>query len=205
MTKNKQTKKISINALDNIMKESNEQYITAEWCEENIIIKRTLSLTEMLSFVKSVVSLCFGDGDEYMPEVKDFLIKSFVLETYANFRLPTNMEHRYDLVYNTDAFDIVLEHINRTQFGEICNSIDEKIDNVIKANIETINNQINDIHQAFEDMQNKLGDLFSDIEADDINKLISAISDGGQFDEEKVVKAYMDDFKKSNEISKEDD
>ena len=55
-TKNR---RISINAMDSIMKTQYENINTECWNEIDITIKRTISLGDMLSFVNDVVaSLC---------------------------------------------------------------------------------------------------------------------------------------------------
>lgn len=118
-------KKISIASFDKVLKEQAVPNTTEHWFGNEVVIKHTISIAQMLAFVDNVVSSCFHD-EGYMPEVKDLLIKSNLLTRYANFTLPENLEHRYTLIYNTDAVAMVSKHISSAQFDEILRAIDEK-------------------------------------------------------------------------------
>lgn len=190
MAKNIKTRKISITAFDKVMRET-ERIKNIEWRGLVITVRRTLPLRDMLSFVNAVTKSCFdSETNAYLPEIKVFAIKCCILEMYANFSLPSNIEHRYDLIYNTDAFDTVIQHIDTRQLNEIVDAINEKVDNIAQANIETINKQMNDIYRAFEGLQNQFTKIFSGVSSKDMAGFVQAVSEGG-LDEEKLVKAYM--------------
>lgn len=188
----KSNKKISITTFEKIMKETNTPTKTVEWNGIEVTIKPTLSFKEVLSFVDNVVKSCFTtDNESYIPEVKEFVIKCCILEMYANFAMPTNVERKYDLVYCTDAVNVVVSNINTAQLEEIIDAIDAKIDNITQANIEAINKQMNELYSAFNNLQEQMSGIFSDIGTDEIGKLIGAIV-GDKFDETKLVQAYID-------------
>ena len=194
MTKTK-PKKISISAFDNIMKETRVPDKIIEWNGIEIVVKHTLSLQDMITFTESVVGSCFvEETNRYMPEVKPFVIKCCALTLYANFSLPENSHHKYDLVYNTDAFDVVVQHINTKQFNEIIEAIDVRLENIAQANIEAVNAHMNSIAAAFEQIQNQFEESFSGIGSEDIKKTMSALGENG-FSEEKLVQAYMEQAK----------
>ena len=93
------TKRVSINALEKITDEYvNEEVL--EWNGLEITIKKTLSFSDMMKFVDSVAKSCFvqGSGD-YAPEIFDFALRSNVLDTYANFTMPRDLEKQYAMVY----------------------------------------------------------------------------------------------------------
>lgn len=185
------TKKISINAFDKIVKETYTPTATVEWHGQEIVIKYTLSFKEMMEFVDSVTKTCFTlSTNTYMPEVKDFAVKSNILEKYANFNLPNNLEHRYELIYSSDAIETVLNHINHQQFNEIMASIDAKIKNLAQSNIEAMNMQMNELYTAFANLQSQMEGMFAGVNPDNFNALISAFGNGG-LDEEKLVDAYL--------------
>lgn len=195
MAKTIKTKKISVSTFDKIMRDTSTPVETVEWNGIEITIKKTLSLREMLAFVDSVTKSCFmSDTGAYLPEVETFVIKCCVLEMYANFTLPSNVEHKYDLIYNTDAFDVVIEHINMKQFNEIVDAISAKVENMAQANIETINTQMQEICLAFNNLQKQVDDIFSGFNAEDMSKFMGAIADG-KLDEGKLVQAYMEQGK----------
>lgn len=192
MANNNKTKKISITAFEKIMKETHIPTSTVEWNGVEITIKHTLSFKEALTFVDNVTKSCFTtEQNTYLPEIKEFAIRCCILEMYANFAMPSNIEHKYDLVYCTDAVTIVTAHINKIQLGELIDAINDKIDNLAQANIEAVNRQMNELYSAFDNLQEQISSIFTGIGSDDISKMVSAIS-GGQFDESKLVQAYID-------------
>lgn len=122
----KNEKRISITALDKIMKEKFDNQVVDTWNDIEVVMKRNLSITETLEFVNDVVMSCFSDSNGFVPEVMDFAIKSNILSKYANFSLPDKLEHRHEIIYRTDAVFFVCEHINMEQLREITASIDKK-------------------------------------------------------------------------------
>ena len=192
MTNVKSKKKISISAFENIMKDTYTSTKTIAWNGVEITIQRTLSFKDFLTFVDTVVKNCFSiDNNAYMPEIKDFAIRCCVLEMYANFALPINVERKYDLAYCTDAVQTVISEINPEQYNVLISAIDSKIENMAQANIEALNKQMSEISSAFENMQNQMSGVFEGVGAEEMSKLIGAISDGS-FDESKLVQAYID-------------
>ena len=151
----------------------------------------------MLAFVDDVVSSCFHTTGGYMPELQEFVVKSNILTRYANFNLPDNLEHRYALLYNTDAVDIVVRHVNQKQLDDILESISEKISYLCESNIAAIERQMNEVVSAFTELQKKTEAMFANITPDDISKLTSAMADG-QFSEERLVEAYTNQMLKGD-------
>lgn len=191
-------KQISINALEKIM---NDNYTPTEvimWNDLEVTINKTLSLQDVLEFVNGVTKSCFSENDNsYMPEVKDFAIKCCIVQLYANFRLPSDVEQRYNLIYCTDVVDVVLKHINNEQLNEIIEAINDKVDNIAQANIEMINKQMEELYASFNNLQTQLENLFSGINSEEMSKFVGALTEG-KFDEEKLVKAYVEQKKENN-------
>lgn len=190
----KNEKKVSINSLDKVIKENFTNKASVEWHGLEVAIKHNLSFTEVLEFVNDVVMSCFQDDGDFVPEVMDFAIKSNILSKYANFSLPDKLEHRYEIIYNSDAVDFVCQNINMQQLREITASIDRKISYLCNTNVMNIQKQMMELVSAFEDMQQKTTDMFSNFTPDDLVKIMGAIDDGG-LNEEKVVKAYLEQTK----------
>lgn len=186
-------KKISINALEKCVKEAaGEPIVTKEWRGINVNIKVRLGLKEMMTFVDGVVKTCFTEDDnQYTPEVLDFAIRSSVLEMYANFTLPTNIEKQYELVYGCDMYETILETIDRIQFDAMLRAIDEKIAHIAASNIEAVTRQVNDVYASLNALEERLSAVFQGIDNDAITGLVGAMADG-KFDEEKLVQAYFE-------------
>ena len=186
-------KKISINALEKCVKEAaGEPIVTREWRGINVNIKVRLGLQEMMTFVDGVVKTCFTENDnQYTPEVLDFAIRSSVLEMYANFTLPTNIEKQYELLYGCDMYGTILETIDRSQFDAMLRAIDEKIAHIAASNIEAVTRQVNDVYASLNALEERLSAIFQGIDNDAITGLVGAMADG-KFDEEKLVHAYLE-------------
>lgn len=187
-------RRISINAMDSIMKTQYENITTECWNEIDITIKRTISLGDMLSFVNDVVVSCFQDNGEFMPEVLDFAIRSNIILKYSNVSLPDNLEHRYAILYCTDIVNFIRGYADQEQVDEIINAIHRKVDYLCNTNVRAIQSKLNELISAFDNLQSKTADVFNNISSDDVAKLASVLS-SGELSEEKIVAAYMDRVK----------
>lgn len=190
----KTDKKVSISLFDKIMKEQFENESTIQWHGAEVTVKRVLSLTDMLAFVDDVVESCFNDVFGFMPEVADFAIKSNILTKYANFSMPDDLEHRYRMVYATDAVDVVCAAINEAQLQVITNAINSKIRFRCDSKTAEIEARVNDVLAALEDMRDKAQDIFAGLTQDDVKNVIGAITNGN-VSEEKIVQAYLEQTK----------
>lgn len=167
----KKEARISINALETVVKERFQNVVTERWFDFDVTIKCVLPLQDALQFVKDVVESCFLEDGTYVPEVKDFAIRSGVLTSFANFTLPTNIKKRYELVYCSDAYNFVISHINGEYFRVLMSAIDEKLDHVLD-----------------EVYGRRSGGV--DIDAESIERIIQSFGSDG-IDESKVIDAYM--------------
>lgn len=183
----KKIKKVTINAFEKVMKETYIPVSEIDWHGVEVTLQNTLSLEDMLSFIENVVRSCFGEGSgEYEPGAKDFAIRTMVLEKYANFSMPLSLDLQYDLLYRTDAFEVVLSYINAEQFRVIIDAIDEKIEYMKQANISSFKKQMNAFTETLESFEKQM-EQFS---AEDVSNLIGALSDS-KIDEGKLVEAYI--------------
>ena len=198
VTMAKADKKVSIALFDKIAKEQFQNEATIEWHDAQLRVKYALSLTDMLAFVDDVVGSCFHDKLGYMPEVRDFAIKTNILSRYANFSLPDNLEHRYQLVYVTDAVDAVCAAIDGTQLQEIVNSINSKIRFLCDSKATMIQERINDVLSTMEEMRDNTKSIFDGITHDDLKNLMGAITSNG-LDGQKLVQAYIEQAKSKDE------
>ena len=194
MASKEKIKKISINALEKCVEESAPSVVNIEWRGLDVTVSRRLGFADMMKFVDGVVNLCFSDDGTYLPEIMDFAIRCNVLEMYANFTLPSNIEKRYELVYACDAYSAIMGAIDRNQFDVMMRAIEDKADNRAQANIEAINRQMNELYAAFENLESRLSTVFDGIDGDTMKQLIGAMSNGS-LDETKLMNAYMESKK----------
>lgn len=185
------TKKISITALDKVVKETYTPLTTIQWNELDVQIKRSLSFVEMMEFVESVTKTCFtSETDTYIPEAKDFAVKSNIVDRYTNLSLPNNLEHRYEIIYHTDIIETVLGYVNPQQFNEMMAAIDAKIKNRAQLNIEQVNKHISDLYSALDNLQTQMEQLFGNIDNNEMSAMMKALANGN-IDEHKLVDAYL--------------
>lgn len=191
----KKEKRISINALEKIAKEQFPESVTEQWFDIEVTIKRSLPLKEMLAFVQEVVDACFTTDGTFVPEIMDFATKSGILTHYANFTLPDNLEKQYWLIYSTGAVDMVCQHINMVQLQEMIGGINRKIDHMCDTDIVATKAKLNDLYEAFVKMGTEVSDLFSGVNAEELQKMVGALG-GTELNEEKIVSAYIEHMKK---------
>lgn len=192
-------KKISISFMDKALKvqEENNTVVT-QWCETDVTIKRTIGLADMIAFADNVADCCFMEDGSYHPELREFLFRCNVLTRYANFSLPENVEHKFELVYGTDAYDFVTQYVDERQLNMLDAAIYDKLNYLCDTNVAGLEKRMTEAVSAFEALQNKIADLFGGIDSDDMAKIASAMANG-QFSEERLVKAYTEQMKKDAE------
>lgn len=185
-----ESKKVSVREFDKICKDGFADTVTYGWHGCEITVKRYISLESTMRFVDSVVSVCFSDGGEYMPEIMDFAIKSKVVEEYSNVSLPDNIEHRHKLIYGTDIVESILDNVSEAQVREIVSAIGKKVDHIRNENAARARADVDRLVASFESINSHMEDIFGAIDGSGLSSLIGAIQNG-RLDEEKVVSAYL--------------
>ena len=198
--------RIPVNKLESIRK---DKKITvplkgAEGVE--IQIRRTLPLNEMLEFVAEVVASCIDKEDgSYVPEVMQFSISTSVLTRYANFRLPTDISKQYDLVYNTDAVEQVLKHINQEQYEQIVFAIENRIEHELAMIHASTAAKVNELLERFNTVIEQSESMFDGLNDVDLTSLLSNLATVKDVDEEKLVGAVLKAQNVEQEVPNLDD
>jgi len=193
----KSEKKVSISSIDRTIHENFHNTFTEQWYETEICMKRHLSLTEMLTFVDEVVSVCFPSGGGFLPEAMEFAARSCIIKWYTNVSLPDNLEHRYEILYHTDIVDFVCQQIDSVQLEEIMAAIDRKIDYLCQSHVAAVQKKLDQLTVVLEDLREQAEAMFSGVTPEDIKKLTGAIS-SGSLSGEKIVDAYMNRIAKTD-------
>ncbi len=155
-----------------------------------IIVKRNLSLTEMIGFVDGVVKSCFReDSNKYMPELKDFALRIGIINFYTNIELPEDSIEQYDFLTHSDIIDVVLGLIDSVQFSEMINAIDKRIEHTANANISVMEKQMYDLQHAIASVTEQFGALFEGVDMNVMNAIASSYS-SGEISPEKLFAAY---------------
>lgn len=188
----RKTERIPASALEEIAQERFPNIVTEDWYGTELVIKRNLSLAEMLQFVNDIVETCFAEDGSFIPEAAGFAIRSGVLTRYANFELPDDLEKQYELVYGTGAAEVVAGHINSAQLKEIIEAADQKIEHLLSSDIIALRGRIDELTAAFERLGEQMSGMFEGLEPEDVQNMLSAIGSAGSLSEEKIVDIYMD-------------
>lgn len=183
-------KEISAATFNEIVQKYSVKDAVIDWCGTEVIVKHTISFTDMMEFVHNAAESCFSESGAYVPEVMDFAIKSNILSRYANFALPDDLEHRYSLIYRSDIVDKVCEHINNEQLHEIIDAIKRKVGYACDAKVSSIQQKAAEMFNALEELSKQIEGMFSNVSQDDIQKLLGAISNGS-INEDALVQAYL--------------
>lgn len=189
----KKEARISINKLESVMRENIVVVPLSGADGVDITIRRRLPLKDMMQFVENVVSSCIdAETATYTPEIKEFVIRSEILTTYANFNLPTNAEKQYELVYGTNALEQVMEHIDRNQFYEIEEAIDARIEHEVRVLETSVATKSNEMMVRLSDAIDQVNSMFSDVSSDDFNQVVKNLSEMNGVTNESIVKAVLD-------------
>lgn len=190
-------KRISVNALEKCI-ERKPETVDIEWNGLDITVKTRLSFEEMMEFVDGVAESCFAtDTKAFIPVAKDFVIGCLVIEMYSNLTLPQNVNKKYEIINGCDVVDAILENVDKAQFDAIIKSINEKIRYFIETNVAQATVKINDLLYSFGDIESKVGELFGKVTPDDIQAIVSSLSDG-KIDEGKLMEAYLESKNKGD-------
>ena len=190
----KETKKVTINKLQQIADENFENIVPVEYYDETLQIKETIDFKSMMSFVNDVVSSVFLDDGNYVPEVIDFLVRSCVLRYYAGFDMPDDINEHYRVVYETDAFDVVVKVINKVQFEDIVRSINKKVQFLCESHIFTFTEKMQQVVESFDNLNTQMSQLMEGVDNEDIKNLTNAVQDNG-IREDMIVRAYINQLK----------
>ena len=139
--------------------------------------------------------MCFGDDNEYRPELKDMAIKICTLEKFAGVVLPEDVSKTYDIIYGTDIVRVVYDAIDPEQIAEIVHAIDVKVANTARANIERVNAELDKINKRFEDIQASIEKVFSNVSPEDITAMLKSIPDIANIDEGDFIQKYIENTK----------
>lgn len=150
---------------------------TFEWNEMSISVKRYLDMEDMMNFTYSVFNSCFSNTTgEYRPEVKDFAIRSCILEIYANIDLPDNLADRYNLIYQSNIIPEIMPYIDQAQFNAIMIAIDNKIESRINMNVAKFENEMREAQETLSGVLEFVKEIFDGIDNETVKQIAGAIS-----------------------------
>lgn len=187
-------KKVSISQMDKVIKEERDPNVTFDWNGATVEVKRMVPFTRVLGLVRTITDSCFAvDSGEFLPEVRELATRAAIVEEYSNVRLPDNIDHKYEVLFCTDIYDQIVQHIDGTQYGQVLMAVDERLDIMVDANIEAMRRRLDKALVEFENMIDQTMTLFNGVNPDDIEKVSKSIADNGMIDEKKLMQAYLEE------------
>lgn len=185
--------------ITNIIEKYKED-ITISFQGKDITIKKDVGIEDVFTVINSIAISCFNDETgEYTPEVEEFVRRCLIIETFTDFTMPTDMNDRFHLVFGTELYKTIIDSIPDGIIEMINSSVAKKIDYLIQCNIETVNTKISDAMNKVDEMENSIQDLINSLDADTMNKVLSAIADG-QFDYVKLLDAFKEEADKNIKV-----
>lgn len=192
-------KRVSINKLEKYVDDCAMEFIPVTLGELEFVVKPKLKLKEVMEFVRSVSNSCLSEeSSDYIPEARDFSIRVNAFEYYTNLSLPSDINKKYDFVYGSDIFDIILENIDMSQFNQIMKSIDERIRYAVGMRISDVHREVNEMYAVLENLQAQFEDMFKGINPDELSGFINSVS-GMNITEEGLVNAFKQNYASNND------
>lgn len=182
-------KKLSVSKIDEGIK-NNLFEVKKDWNGNEIIIKKFVGYETMLDIVNKTVDACFDRNGNYLPEMRDMAFREQVISGYSNAAIPSPISHKYDILYMSGIYEIVLCEIDSNQLNSIKDAIYEKTEYRADVNVQRIYSKIEEVTGTLQTMAKEMVDVFNGITREDVQTIMNAIANG-KIDEGKIVEAYM--------------
>ena len=162
-----------------------------DWHGLKIKVKFRIGFEDVYKLVNHIVSGCFGEDGEYVPEAREMATKVAMLSCFTDLEWPEDIDDKYLLVCGTDLVESVFDCIDPAQVAQIYKMIADKIGYELEMRTLEIDAKLGKVVDEFESITKLLGDTFGGINNETIERLASAIQDGA-FDEERLAKAVLE-------------
>lgn len=157
-----------------------------------------LTLKQTLAFIDNVVDSCFdSESGAYLPELKELAIGLNILMMYTNCRIPDDIEDRYRILYAMNKCQDIIDIIDKNQFYDIMQAIDEAIEHKKNMLTNAAEEKINSVLAALKTADNELSERFKNFEDLDMDAVLKGLLSNGVIDEEKLVNAVKNTQKET--------
>lgn len=173
--------------------------VNKEWNGVGIEIKPVLTPTEMSRFITEVILYCLaGENQSFVPEYKDIAIRMCVVKYYTDLSVPEAVDDEYiTLLYRHDIVDTVLAEISGEQFDVMVDSINKKLDYILKRTGTYTESKLSEFIEIVTELIEGFAGKFGDIDSGKLMELANAVSNN-KIDEGKIVAAIMKERKKGS-------
>lgn len=186
----KKKESVSISQLDKILGGA-ERERDIEYCGIQIRVRTLLDFAEYIQLVDGVVESCFGEDNDYRPEIREFAMRFGIVSSYTNVRLPKDTGHKYEVLYLTDLVDVVKSAIIPAQLKDIEDAVDREIEHRLRMSAASAEEKANIVVSKLNELLEGAQQLFSGLTQEDVESVLSAVGNG-KIDEERLMAAYLD-------------
>lgn len=189
------TERVDLSEFKKVAMPERNEFEELEWRGLKIKVRHMLDLAGVIKFVSYVAESCFdSETGEYLPEIRDFALRSALIQFYTNIDLPEETGEQYELLYGNDLIESIGSSgiIDYVQRNIIDDAIDDKICYLTSMDIYRIKNGFESLVDGLSKLEESFGEIFGSIDSDSISKIADAVDDG-IFDEAKLVKAIMNE------------
>ena len=180
-------KKEVANNEQSVVKETPDTQATHE-----VTIRKTISFSEMMAFVESVVSSCFlGENGEYSPEARHITTYANLVKRYTDMELPDTTNEIYRVIHETGIVRTILENIDREQFDEIEYIISEKVKYLNLVHTNEIMSSMRKMQEQVQKVADAVSGLLDDSVKEDLMLAIQNLSASG-ITKEDIVKSVLE-------------
>lgn len=184
--------------VDDIKAKSNDVE-TIHWCGHDILVRKYLSMTEMLSFVQNVIEVCYQPSEDngvaiFMPELREYAIDFYTIAFYTNIDLTdgesiegeANVDDigTYDFIVRSGIINEVVPCIDQTQFDSIMRSIGAKIKYINETSAVSVLSDVGEVNNAINELAPQLQEL---LDPENSGKLQEALNVITKFAEDKTI------------------
>lgn len=163
-----------------------------------VTIKNKVDTADISSICKGVADTIIDiETGDYYPELLESVTDIYLAMFYTDINMPKNYNEQCNVV-DQNLVDAMNEVIDGGQHALIRKSIDARIEHNLRMSENGLMGELAHSVAAFKDATSKIGDMYKNIDAGEMDKFIKKVNTLGEIDEEKLLKAAVAAGKKTS-------
>lgn len=192
----KENTEISIGKLEKYCKENEK---TTTLCSFDVAgesveyaVKYRISLEDSIKFIGDVVKGCIDKSEMSVIEIaRSFLINRGLMTYYANFRMPSDINKRYNYILCAeDIISNILDCIDEQQYKSILEAIDRSIAFEKDKMLCEQGIRINAVMEKLSNISEQMEGIFGGIDSEQTAKFISNIASADKIDAKTLAEVF---------------
>lgn len=160
---------------------------------ESINVKSRLSFIDTAFFTNSIINEIINlDNANIILYMKDFIIKSKVVEYFTDYPIPDDIEEQFDLIYGTEIYDAIVKDndFNRDYYVPLIQNINKQID--FELSKIANKSKVDELAEAVMGIVKKIDENFDMAK---VSGALEKLQGMEKIDEKSLVKAFMEEKK----------